>query len=87
MWHCPTCNYYFSGEYEPHVPGSKQCKRNASFTICPEHGYGHHIKLECKGCRSEYSTKNIDRIGARSIFLVKKAATMCDHCKEFEHVC
>ena len=39
------------------------------YTICPEHQYGEHIVLRCKNHPEKtWSTKNIDFIGARSIF-------------------
>lgn len=37
-------------------------------TIDPSRPYGQHIGLICTVCQATFSTKNIDYIGARSIF-------------------
>ena len=39
------------------------------YRICKQHEYGTHIALQCSRCKRLYSTKNIDHIGARSIFM------------------
>ena len=33
--------------------------------------YGRHIPLKCKVCGKKFHTKNIDYIGARTIFMTK----------------
>jgi hypothetical protein len=37
--------------------------------ICHHHEYGTHIKIKCQKCGVEGTTKNIDYIGARSLFI------------------
>jgi len=42
---------------------------NEQYCICPWHEYGEHIRLQCKNHPNlRWSTKNIDFIGARTIF-------------------
>ena len=38
-------------------------------TICNKHQRGEHIVLRCTKCDKWFTTKNIEYIGARSIFL------------------
>lgn len=38
-------------------------------TICNKHPYGEHIVLKCVKCGKHFSTKNIECVGARTIFL------------------
>lgn len=82
-WHCTSCNLFFSGygDYtynvkQLHVPDSDECKNRKDHKICWRHEYGVHIPLKCKKCSERFTTKNIDYIGARSIFR--------DYSKEYE---
>jgi len=73
------------------MPNSDKCKNKIEHTICWHHTYGEHIPITCSKCNTIYSTKNIDYIGARSIFLDKASGNKCssfsicdDH---LEHIC
>jgi hypothetical protein len=47
-------------------------------TIDPDQPYGHHIALTCRNHPSlRWSTKNIDFIGARSLFFLTPATLEC----------
>lgn len=49
--------------------------------ICVNHRYGEHIELTCKNHpEKKWSTKNIDYIGARSIFFNLNNAPMGLEC-------
>ena len=54
--------------------------------ICSCHPYGTHIGLMCPTCRTKYSTKNIDYIGARSV-LPARGYTSCECGTELVHEC
>ena len=88
-WKCDKCNLIYSFDsqysniYSPHTEG--RCLNIQQHTICWKHKYGTHIQLECIKCSSTFSTKNIDYIGARSIFNIKCVSNVCDH--KFSHRC
>lgn len=50
--------------------------------ICTCSDYGQHIKIRCKKCGAEGTTKNIKWIGARSLFI----RCSCES-PDYEHVC
>jgi hypothetical protein len=52
--------------------------------ICEKHRYGQHIRILCKDCKEEGTTKNIDYIGARTIFLTHKDD--CPQQSGYEHL-
>jgi len=94
-WTCDQCNLSFcpSNEYtyditRLHIPKSDQCKNLNTKKICWRHEYGMHILLKCTQCPKNYTTKNIDYIGARSIFTEPSFTTMCN-CDNahYEHIC
>jgi len=58
------------------------------YTICPWHEYGRHIVLRCRNHPElQWTTKNINNIGARHIFF--EGATRECECKlsELYHTC
>jgi hypothetical protein len=49
------------------------------YRITPKAAYGQHIKLTCKDHPElSWSTKNIDRIGCRTIFYMTYATPECN---------
>ena len=53
--------------------------------ICEKHEYGEHIMIRCVDCGATGTTKNIDYIGARTIFVTHKDGCPCTG--RYEHVC
>ena len=76
-------------------PGDAECpkcgvKEQVMVTgkICDKHPRGEHIVVRCKKCGATGTTKNIDWIGARGIFLDEKTPEQreCEH-SDCEHLC
>lgn len=96
---CPGCNLNSRANtvyYTPHEPDSDECKNIRLHVICHKHPYGEHITLRCTKCHLvDYSTKNIDHIGARSIFCNHSSGNQyewgckceSEHNAWYEHVC
>ncbi len=70
---CPVCKLHWHGFHSPES-GLKnhddwECRKVQTNTINPDKPYGQHIELKCSKCGcTGWSTKNIDYVGARSIF-------------------
>jgi hypothetical protein len=90
-----VCHYHFETGFETarlEAPACAECQTADAFahgktqwerTIDPFQPHGRHIGLRCTVCDTRYSTKNIDFIGARSVFPAP-AVGSCDH--EFRHL-
>lgn len=55
-------------------------------SICDCNPYGDQIPIRCTKCGAMYSTKNIDYIGARTVFPAEHESCECDW-KYLEHAC
>lgn len=84
-----TCSITY-GSYG--FPGTAVCpKCNVEETVmmtgkvCEKHTYGEHIAVRCKDCGETGTTKNIDWIGARTVFVTHKDDCPCT--ERYEHVC
>lgn len=52
-----------------HIPDSWECRRISTHTINPDKPWGEKIELRCSKCgMTGWHTKNIEYIGARTIF-------------------
>ena len=70
VWACPSCQKARNDEKE---------RIQAEDTIDPTQPYGQHIKLSCRNHPNlRWSTKNIDYIGARSIFYDSPTQPECE---------
>ena len=89
--YCPNCYevYRFAQDrFEAAVRACPDCqaaekahldRMQANETIDPSQPWGEHIDLTCKNHPDKrWSTKNIDYIGARSIFYRGEWGTECD---------
>jgi len=78
-----------------HLPNSDECKNRKAGVICWKHTNTEFIKLKCRVCWCDHTTKNISHIGAEYIICTTPNWRDCLYltgteyrgCTDFVHIC